>query len=77
MHVSPLDPQSSWLQNSGLVEFPTCTYNIYTKSSAACGVQGDPYTPIYITDTQKIKDRAVEFGFTVLGSFLTIVVYYL
>ncbi len=50
-------------------EVSVCSYLISGKSKAACGVTGDPYDGYY-------DSPADSFGYTVLGSVLTIAVYW-
>ena len=46
-------------------ENPTCTYSAYTRSSAACGVKGDPYS-------YQTFGPGTNFGFTVLGAVILV-----
>lgn len=53
---------------TALVENPTCYYTMDIFTGAACGVLGDPFDPPNVTTT----NPSTNFGFTVLGAFLTI-----
>ncbi len=53
-----------------------CRYVIVARSSAACGTQGDPYDipPGYGPVTSQ---TGTQFGYTVLGMVLAVVVYFI
>ena len=61
----PSPPPFLGVQGSPMVEGPTCTYTAYTRSSAACGSKGDPFSP-------QTFGPGSNFGFTVLGAVLLV-----
>jgi hypothetical protein len=56
-----------------VTEVNPCVYAVSASSSAACPVKGDPFDCQTYVDAEK-KQPGKNFGFVVLGSFLTIFV---
>jgi len=55
-------------------EVSTCTYELTVRTKAACGVSGDPYAvPVAAA---AIDTPGKNFGYTVLGSVLTVAGYF-
>jgi len=53
-----------------MVENPTCTYTMDIFTGAACGALGDPFDP----PQAAAATPGANFGYTVLGAFLAVVV---
>lgn len=63
----PTDPTSFFKEVS------TCTYELTVSTKAACGVSGDPYGVAVAAAAANSPSK--NFGFTVLGSVLTVAGY--
>lgn len=56
------DPDTAWAEAS------PCTYTFNVTTKAACGIPGDPFT----APVAAASRSGTNFGYTVLGSFLTL-----
>lgn len=73
LHINMFcDPKQEDLSTNKLLfnEIAPCVYELNVTTKYACGVAGDPYAPI-----QDVATPGRNFGFTVLGSVLTVVAY--